>query len=90
MEVVEIENLKCGGCANTIKKGLLTVSGISNVLVDVDGSKVSFDTNSEEQVQFALSKLSSMGYPKVGESNNVLKKAKSYISCAVGKMNKED
>ena len=32
-----------------------------------------------------LEKLSKLGYPELGTSN-VLQKAKSYVSCAIGKL----
>ena len=31
---IQIENLKCGGCAATIKKGLLAINTVSEVTVD--------------------------------------------------------
>ncbi|MEN9852935.1 MAG: Heavy-metal-associated domain, partial [Pseudomonadota bacterium] len=31
---VEIENLKCGGCENTIVKGLMSITGVAGVIVD--------------------------------------------------------
>ena len=37
-----IQNLKCGGCANTITKGVDSLEGVSNVHVDIDNSVVSF------------------------------------------------
>jgi hypothetical protein len=32
--------------------------------------------------------LSKLGYPVEGEQNPLLRKAKSYVSCAVGRINK--
>ena len=31
---VEIENLKCGGCENTILKGLMSIAGVAGVIAD--------------------------------------------------------
>jgi len=31
-------------------------------------------------------KLSMMGYPEIGDANTLLHKAKSFVSCATGKM----
>lgn len=83
---IQIENLKCGGCAATIKKGILSIDTISDVNIDVEKSTVAFETTSDvtEQVK---EKLSKMGYPEVGDKNTMLHKAKSYVSCATGKMN---
>lgn len=90
MTVVLIENLKCGGCASTIKKGLLSIGGIQTVVVNVETSEVEINASDKAVVESALRKLSNMGYPQVGDPNSMFKKAKSYVSCAVGKMNKED
>ena len=90
MTTIEILNLKCGGCANTIKKGLLTVEGVNEVTIDVESSMVSIDSNESSVLELVMKKLSSMGYPEVGDPNTVLHKAKSFVSCATGKMSSEE
>lgn len=82
---IYIENLKCGGCAATIIKGLNNISGVENTEIDVEKSLVSFtaETTVLEQVKQKLSKL---GYPEIGDKNTVLHKAKSFVSCATGRM----
>ena len=90
MTTIEIANLKCGGCANTVKKGLKTIEGISEVTVDVETSKVTVDTLNEHVLKLVKEKLTKMGYPEVGDSNTVLHKAKSFVSCATGRMTLEE
>ena len=90
MKIVQVENLKCGGCANTIKKGLISIDGIETVDIAIDTSEIAIHTDDEGIITSAIKKLSSMGYPQVGDPNSMLKKAKSYVSCAVGKMNQEE
>lgn len=90
MAVLQIENLKCGGCANTIKKGLLSINGIDSVVVHVDSSEVEINSEDHDVINNATIKLSSMGYPLIGNANSILKKAKSYVSCAVGRITNED
>ena len=85
MENIIIDNLKCGGCANTITKGISKIEGISDVMVDVEKSMVSFNTSNEQAKNTLLSKLDNMGYPKQGTSTG-FQKAKSYVSCAIGKV----
>lgn len=89
MTTLEILNLKCGGCANSIKKGLLTVEGVSDVTVDLETSKVTIDSADETVVSKIKEKLSAMGYPEVGDANTLLHKAKSFVSCATGRMTSE-
>ena len=82
---LQIENLKCGGCAATIKKGILAIGDVENVDVNLEESSVSITStkNNLEEVKIKLSKL---GYPEIGDKNTVLHKAKSFVSCAVGKI----
>lgn len=83
---IHIQNLKCGGCANTISKGISSIEAIQNVLVNVEKSTISFSYDKEEQVEEVKNKLKSLGYPEDGEANSLSAKAKSYVSCAIGKM----
>lgn len=83
---IVIQNLKCGGCANTITKGISQLEGISNVHVDVEKSTINFTYKSQELVQDVRNALLRMGYPESGDSNGVLTKAKSFVSCATGRM----
>ena len=83
---IHIQNLKCGGCANTISKGISSIETIQNVAVNVEESSVTFDYGTDEKLQEVKEKLKSLGYPEDGEANSLMEKAKSYVSCAIGKM----
>ena len=82
---IQIENLKCGGCAATIKKGILAIEGVNEIDVDVENSIVSISSENDniEEIKIKLSKL---GYPEVGDKNTIVHKAKSFVSCAVGRI----
>lgn len=81
-----IENLKCGGCVKTVTKLLEGIEGISAVTVKAETGEVEFDYSGETStVQTAREKLAAAGYPPEGEGNLWLT-AKSYVSCAKGKM----
>jgi len=84
-----VENVKCGGCGNTITKSL-TELGLENVSVDPDKNTVDFITpESEELILKVIDKLARIGYPLVNSEEGLkalLSKAKSYASCAIGKM----
>lgn len=90
MTIIKVLNLKCGGCANTIKKGIVTIEGVNEILINLNTSEVSIDASDELVIQQVKEKLSSMGYPEVGDSNSMLHKAKSFVSCATGKMTSEE
>ncbi len=89
METIEIVNLKCGGCVNTVKKGLLSIEGVNEVEVDLENSKVTVRTEDEQILVKVKEKLSKMGYPEIGHANTVIHKAKSFVSCASGKITSE-
>jgi copper chaperone CopZ len=80
-----VDNLKCGGCANTITKKLSVLEGITNVNVDKDTSTITYDYANDTLVEVVEATLAKLGYPKQGTSS-LGQKAKSYISCATGKI----
>ena len=81
-----IQNLKCGGCEATILERLSGLQNITNISIDQEESEISFEYISPDTIETVKSELSKLGYPVVGEKNNLSKKAKSYVSCAIGKM----
>lgn len=81
-----VQNLKCGGCANTIITKLNTLDGIDDVNVDVETSKVTFNYTSTNALILVENTLIKLGYPPLGIDNPLAAKAKSFVSCAIGKM----
>lgn len=81
-----IQNLKCGGCANTILNKLSSLDNIDNVSVDNETDSVSFNYTNDEQLELVKNTLTKLGYPAVGEKNALTTKAKSFVSCAIGRM----
>lgn len=91
--VIAVENIKCGGCANNIKQKLNALPGVIEATVDIEAGSVAVDLEADiDQVQLISAvedKLLAMGYPKVGSVEGLKAagaKAKSFVSCAVGKM----
>jgi copper chaperone CopZ len=84
---VVIQNLKCGGCAHTITKNLQTLEDVSQLKIDVENDRVSYNFNNRSTVGQVKEKLKVLGYPIMGETNTYFNKAKSFISCATGKLN---
>jgi copper chaperone CopZ len=79
-----VENMKCGGCMTSIKNALEKIKGIVKVEINLDEEKISL-TGDQYQLSEVIDSLNGMGYPQKGE-NSVFKQAKSYVSCAIGKM----
>lgn len=86
---IEILNLKCGGCANTIKKGLTSINGVNETTINIETSQITIDTDIDSVIISVKEKLSKMGYPEVGDVNTMMHKAKSFVSCATGRMTSE-
>ncbi|MFY8126670.1 MAG: heavy-metal-associated domain-containing protein [Hydrogenophaga sp.] len=84
----DVENIKCGGCENTIRKGLSTIAGVSEVQIDRDQQRITLVANEADRGTIA-EKLRSMGYPEQGSVAGLqsgLAQAKSMVSCAIGKV----
>ena len=64
-----IQNLKCGGCANTITKNLTSIEGIENITVHVEESAVSFTYSNESQLTTTKERLNGIlaykGLPRI-------------------------
>ncbi|MEE4294097.1 MAG: heavy metal-associated domain-containing protein [Xanthomonadales bacterium] len=87
---VSVENIKCGGCANTIRTRLEKLDGIDSVTVDVESGRVTVDGD-EDTRENVIERLASLGYPETGSVEGIRSataKAKSFVSCAVGRMEK--
>ena len=80
-----IQNLKCGGCANTIKKEIEQIEGVSNVIVNTDDDSVKLNSVNDVDL-LIVERLNKLGYPVITEENTILKKAKSYVSCMIGRV----
>ncbi len=85
---VAIQNLKCNGCESTIARKLHTLKGIKNISVNTEDCTVSFNYETEDGIETVQKELTKLGYPIEGDKNNLTRKAKSYVSCAIGRINK--
>lgn len=81
---ISVENIKCGGCINTIKTALMKTPGVGKVDIDKETEVITVVGSIEKSM--LITTLSGLGYPEKGK-NNLLKKARSYVSCSIGKMN---
>lgn len=85
-EELILANIKCGGCATTIKNELLKLEGVTEVEVinEEDKVKITYDNIDREII---VKKLHNLGYPEATEENGLLLQIKSYASCMVGRIN---
>jgi copper chaperone CopZ len=88
-EVIFIQNLKCSGCANSIQKALLAQPGVTAVKVDLEKDSVTIETASPDVRAHVAEVLAHLGYPEQGDENTMIRKAKSFVSCAIGRVTKQ-
>lgn len=82
---IEVENIKCGGCINSITTALLKIENVTEVAIDKEADTITINSNTDRAV--FVKTLSSLGYPEKGH-NTLLHKGKSFVSCAVGNLTK--
>lgn len=84
-----VENIKCSGCAGTITKKLTAAFNPKNIQVNVETGAVSIDIDDSKKAK-VIEVLHGLGYPQVNCVNgfeHAKAKAKSFVSCAIGKIN---
>ncbi|MBW6489034.1 heavy-metal-associated domain-containing protein [Sulfurimonas sp.] len=84
-------NIKCGGCANTIKKALADEFGEIDIDLTQEPRVVTLEIKDKEAGLVFRKKMRLLGYPledeNLGSFTKGGLKAKSFISCAIGKIN---
>ena len=86
--IFDVENIKCGGCENTIRKGLASVANVSEVQIDREQQRITL-TGTVAERSAIFEKLRSMGFREQGSVagfQSGLAQAKSMVSCAIGKV----
>ena len=86
---LELENIKCGGCANTLLKALKSYKEIQDPGVDQASGSVHFSHPESFRLTGLKRKLHNLGYPVKGSVKGLEKAAVaavSYASCAIGKL----
>jgi copper chaperone CopZ len=92
IETFTVENVKCEGCANTLKKALLKEFGEVTVNLEKEPREITLFITKEqkEPLQLALRKL---GYPLTSDTLSSFQTmgttAKSFLSCAIGKIDQK-
>lgn len=90
-QIFKVRNVKCGGCAGTLKKELLKEFGEIEVNLETDPREITLDID-DDKIEALKLKLRSLGYPLVSDELSKLQSigatAKSFVSCAIGKIEK--
>jgi len=68
----------------SIKSAIMKFTGVKSVEINLDEEKITVVGKGVKK-EAIIKKLTSLGYPEKGQ-NTIFNQAKSYVSCAVGKM----
>lgn len=82
-----IENLKCEGCATSIRRKLIAQPGVVKVHIDADAKLIEVEHDGSISRKLIIQRLETLGYPLQGTGNG-FQVAKSYLSCMIGRVNK--
>jgi copper chaperone len=52
-QVIDAENIKCGGCASTIRSKLGALEGVSNVRVEIENGRVTVEAHADGRAGLA-------------------------------------
>lgn len=89
IRVLEVQNVKCDGCAGRLKKALLSEFGEVEVDLEVEPRKITLELE-ESQMEALKEKLRKLGYPlttdELSPFQTASTTAKSFVSCAIGKI----
>lgn len=88
-----LANVKCGGCANTIRRTVTSALALplDDITIDPSNGLLTFQAENLSETDLAAVKnaLNKAGYPEAGGDNTLGNKVKSFVSCAIGRLDKE-
>ena len=87
---ITVDNIKCGGCAGSITKKLTSIFDTDKIDVNIEQGVISIDLDDSKKDELAKVLLD-LGYPEIDSVqgfDSAKAKAKSFVSCAIGKMDK--
>ncbi|MFM7728775.1 MAG: heavy-metal-associated domain-containing protein, partial [Flavobacteriales bacterium] len=77
--ILELENLDCEGCANSIRRVLLRQPGVLSFHVEVKSARISLSCEDDLDRSHVISILENLGYPIYGR-NSMLSIARAKMS----------
>jgi copper chaperone CopZ len=86
--ILELENLDCEGCANSIRRVLLRQPGVLSVHVEIKTAQLHISCEDDLDRSHIISVLENLGYPTLGK-NSMLHIARAKLSCQLGKIRHE-
>ena len=92
-KLFKVLNVKCEGCANRLKSALKEDFGEVIVNLEVEPREIELNID-EDKIELLKKQLRELGYPlecdTLSDFELAKLKAKSFISCAIGKFQSND
>lgn len=92
-QTFQVQNVKCGGCASTLRSKLKEEFGEIEVNLEVEPREITLEIE-DAKIDTLRVALRGLGYPlsddKLGFVDTTTAKAKSYVSCAIGKFDTKE
>jgi len=60
---LNVEGMSCGHCSGMVQKTLEEIDGLSNISVDLEDKKATFDVASPDLIDKAAAQVTEAGYP---------------------------
>ena len=60
---IDVDNIKCGGCAGSIRKGLSENSRVRSVEVDISTGRVNVEADGDIRAELVM-RLAQLGFPE--------------------------
>ena len=83
----DLANVKCGGCANSIRKAVEAIDGAQ--VLALDPASGHLEVEAPDNLRSVIAeRLHKLGYPEQGSVDGIAAmaaSAKSFVSCAVGR-----
>ena len=89
---IEVENIKCNGCASTIRNKLSQLDNVEAIDVNIETGTVTV-SGENLSAQALSAELLRLGYPEKGTAEGIkaaAAKAKSFVSCAIGRLDNSE
>jgi len=65
---LNVEGMSCGHCSGMVQKTLEEIDGISNISVDLEDKKASFEITDDNLIEKAVKEVTEAGYKASKES----------------------
>lgn len=85
--IIKIDNCKREDCAGVIKKHLLAVEGVNNVIIDTEQGEITISYYKVSLLNDIKKELKKIGFPETGSSKvleNITCHVKSAVGCSIG------